>query len=121
MLSSGMPNALPFGHVSNKIATHQGNIRGAMFSLDCRGSPCCVTLFFVQTATNQAGEPEAKGIQQPPIQEAPPPSLIHGLINFELSNAYITPRGLDVQNKGLVIQPLFLPFRSLLVEREFHQ
>jgi hypothetical protein len=78
-----------------------------------------VTLFFLQTATNQAGEPEAKGIQQPPpIQEAPPPSLIHGLINFELSNAYITPRGLDVQNKGLVIQPLFLLFFDLYSSKD---
>lgn len=48
-----------------------------------------------------------------PVQEPPPPSLIHGLVNVDFSNAYITPRGLDVQNKGLVIQPLFLLFFDL--------
>src|SRR5260370_24594525 len=70
------------------------------------------TLIFAIASSVNAGEPEAKNVQAPPL-EAPPQSLIHGLINLELSNAYITPRGLDVQNKGLVLQPLFLLFFDL--------
>ena len=57
-------------------------------------------------------------LQPAPLQEAPPPSLIHGLVNLEFSNAYITPRGLDVQNKGLVIQPLFLLFFDLYSSKD---
>jgi hypothetical protein len=77
------------------------------------------TLSFSVTASVKAGEEDAKAPEPaPPLQEAPPPSLIHGLINLEFSNAYITPRGLDVQNKGLVIQPLFLLFFDLYSSKD---
>jgi hypothetical protein len=76
------------------------------------------TVSFADTASVRAGEPEAKEPAPAPPLEAPPPSLIHGLINLELSNAYITPRGLDVQNKGLVIQPLFLLFFDLYSSKQ---
>jgi hypothetical protein len=76
------------------------------------------TLIFTITSTVRAGEPEAKSTVQAPPLEAPPLSLIHGLINLEFSNAYITPRGLDVQNKGLVLQPLFLLFFDLYSPKE---
>jgi hypothetical protein len=45
---------------------------------------------------------------------APAPfSKVHGLLQLEFSNAYITPRGLLVENQGLVIQPLLLLFWDL--------
>jgi hypothetical protein len=59
-----------------------------------------------------AGEPELKNPAPPPL-ETPPPSLIHGLINIEVSDHYMTPRGLDVQNKGVIFQPLLLLFFDL--------
>jgi hypothetical protein len=77
------------------------------------------TFLFASLSTTIAGEDESKAPETPPPPlEAPPQSLIHGLINLELSNAYITPRGLDVQNKGLVIQPLFLLFFDLYSSKD---
>ena len=40
-------------------------------------------------------------------------SIFHGYLDLRLSNAYITPRGLVVENEGLVFQPLFLLFADL--------
>src|ERR1700722_17657392 len=77
---------------------------------------CTVSL--TVTTWVRAGEPEAEEPAPAPPLEAPPPSLIHGLTNMELSNAYITPRGLDVQNKGLVIPPLFLLFFDLYSSKQ---
>src|SRR3954454_2945100 len=50
-------------------------------------------------------EPEAK-------------SRIHALLNLEFSDHYITPRGLNVENQGLVFQPLFLLFTQLYHSEE---
>ena len=62
----------------------------------------------------RAGEPDGKTPVLTPLPVAPPPpSIIHGLISVDFSDHYITPRGLDVQNKGLVVQPLFLLFFDL--------
>jgi hypothetical protein len=38
---------------------------------------------------------------------------VHGLLNLEFSDHYITPRGLNVENQGLVFQPLLLIFWDL--------
>jgi len=35
-------------------------------------------------------------------------SNVHGLVAWDASNHYITPRGLNVEDKGLVVQPLML-------------
>jgi hypothetical protein len=44
-----------------------------------------------------AGESDVKNpISTPPPLETPPQSLIHGLINIELSDHYMTPRGLTI-------------------------
>jgi hypothetical protein len=40
-------------------------------------------------------------------------SIFHGLLDLRFSNAYITPRGLIVEDEGLVFQPLFLLFADL--------
>ncbi|MDF3057771.1 MAG: hypothetical protein K0R17_1986 [Rariglobus sp.] len=42
-----------------------------------------------------------------------PRSKIHGLIQVEFSDHYITPRGLHIENEGVVVQPLLLLFWNL--------
>jgi hypothetical protein len=49
----------------------------------------------------------------------PPPSKVHALVNFEFSDHYLTPRGMDVQNHGVVFQPLVLGFFSLYESKHF--
>ena len=49
----------------------------------------------------------------PNITTAPPPSRIHALFNLEASSSYLTPRGLIVEDQGVVFQPLFLALVSL--------
>lgn len=41
------------------------------------------------------------------------PSKVNLLLNFEFSNMYLTPRGMIVQNEGLVFQPLALGFANV--------
>lgn len=49
-----------------------------------------------------------------PVMPAPEPSSrIHALLQLDFSDHYITPRGLNVENEGLVFQPLFLVFWDL--------
>jgi hypothetical protein len=38
---------------------------------------------------------------------------VHGLFNWDFSDHYITPRGLDTENQGIVVQPLLLLFWDL--------
>ncbi len=38
--------------------------------------------------------------------QAAPASFVHGLINLEFSDHHLTPRGINLQDKGLVSQPL---------------
>ncbi|MFA6961523.1 MAG: hypothetical protein WC205_12280 [Opitutaceae bacterium] len=42
-----------------------------------------------------------------------PRSKIHSLLQVEFSDHYITPRGLHIENEGIVIQPLLLVFWDL--------
>jgi hypothetical protein len=39
-----------------------------------------------------------------------PPSRLHALVNLEVSDKYLTPRGMIVQDEGVTIQTLFLGF-----------
>lgn len=48
-----------------------------------------------------------------PVVESPAPSPFHMLLKLDFSNDYITPRGLHIENQGLVFQPLFLTFTTL--------
>ena len=41
-------------------------------------------------------------------QSAPPPSRVNFLVDLTLSSHYLTPRGMDVSDQGLVLQPLIL-------------
>src|SRR6478609_6566098 len=49
----------------------------------------------------------------------PPPSRTHALVNFEFSDKYLTPRGMIVQNEGLVFQTLVLGFFNLYGTDDF--
>ena len=40
-------------------------------------------------------------------------SRVNGLVAFDFSDHYITPRGLNVEDKGLIVQPLLLLFWKL--------
>jgi len=52
-------------------------------------------------------------------EEAPAPSRVHALLNFEFSDKYLTPRGMIVQNQGLVFQQLALGFFNLYKDDAF--
>ena len=47
------------------------------------------------------------------VAPAPPPSRVHALVNFEFADKYLTPRGMIVQNEGVVFQPLVLGFANI--------
>ncbi|MEN3939875.1 hypothetical protein WJU23_01170 [Prosthecobacter sp. SYSU 5D2] len=48
-----------------------------------------------------------------PVIEPPPSPWLHALLKVDVSDHYITPRGLNIENQGLIIQPLFLIFSNL--------
>ncbi|TDU81253.1 hypothetical protein EI77_00556 [Prosthecobacter fusiformis] len=60
-------------------------------------------------ATSQAGEKNTIS----PVVEPPPSPWIHALLKVDVSDHYVTPRGLNVENQGLIVQPLFLIFWNL--------
>lgn len=47
------------------------------------------------------------------LEPEPPGLRIHGLVNLGFSDHYITPRGLNVENQGLIFQPLVLLFWNI--------
>ena len=65
----------------------------------------------IGVSASSAGEP-AKSLSKPIIEEELGLS-VHGLVQLEFSDHYITPRGLNVENQGLVFQPLVLLFWNL--------
>lgn len=65
--------------------------------------------------TSIAHADEAAAVTPPP----PPPSRTHALVNFEFSDKYLTPRGMIVQNEGLVFQNLVLGFFNLYGSDDF--
>ena len=56
-----------------------------------------------------AGTPSPKAV----VETKAPEPWLHALLQLDLSDHYITPRGLNVENEGLVFQPLFLVFADL--------
>jgi hypothetical protein len=52
------------------------------------------------------------GLSTTPIiaDEAPAPSRVNALVNFEFANQYLTPRGMIVHDRGLTFQQLTLAF-----------
>jgi len=52
-------------------------------------------------------------IARPALAQNTLGSRVNGLVSFDISDHYITPRGLNVEDKGVVIQPLTLLFWKL--------
>lgn len=59
-------------------------------------------------ATLTAGTPSSKAVIE--TKEEP---WLHALLQIDISDHYITPRGLNVENEGVIFQPLFLLFADL--------
>lgn len=51
--------------------------------------------------------------------DAPEPSRVHALLDFQFSDKYLTPRGMIVQNQGLVFQQLALGLFNLYQDDSF--
>lgn len=60
-----------------------------------------------------AGDDHTKEMAKPMAEEEPFGGRVNGLVQLEFSDHYITPRGLDVENQGVVFQPLALLFWDL--------
>lgn len=61
-----------------------------------------------------AGTPSAKA----PVMTTPEPEpWLHALLQIDVSDHYITPRGLNVENEGVIFQPLFLMFANLYSDK----
>ncbi len=45
-------------------------------------------------------------------------TLVHALFQLDISDHYITPRGLNVENEGVIFQPLFLVFWNLYSDKD---
>ncbi len=69
----------------------------------------CTGLALSAARAGDASDKLSKSILEP----EPPESRVHLLINLEVSDHYITPRGLNVENQGVVFQPLALIFWDL--------
>src|SRR6187402_425006 len=70
-----------------------------------------VVLMGAMAGQATAGTP-AKTLEKPIIEESLG-SRINGLVVMEFSDHYITPRGLNVEDEGLIWQPLVLIFWDL--------
>jgi hypothetical protein len=53
------------------------------------------------------------GSEKAVVETKPADPWIHALLQLDFSDHYITPRGLNVENEGLIFQPLFLVFWDL--------
>jgi hypothetical protein len=51
------------------------------------------------------------------VEPAAPQSRVHFLLQVDVSDHYITPRGLNVENEGVVFQPLLLSFWNLYSDK----
>jgi hypothetical protein len=75
-----------------------------------------VALLTSLALTNAHAGDDAKATQTAPPPEMAPPTLgsnITGLLNFEFSDKYYTPRGLESSKNGISFQPLLILFFDL--------
>lgn len=70
-------------------------------------------LFVLAACPVFAGPPAKEALEKPILTPEPEPSRVHVLLNLDISDHYITPRGLNVENQGVVFQPLLLVFWNL--------
>jgi hypothetical protein len=68
--------------------------------------------FLSLSPTASAGTASSKAV----VETKAPEPWLHALLQLDLSDHYITPRGLNVENKGIIFQPLFLVFANLYSE-----
>jgi hypothetical protein len=59
-----------------------------------------------QAASTDNAKPASKSEPVLFLDAAPSTSKIHGFLDFRFATGYLTPRGLQVENSGLVMQPL---------------
>ena len=85
--------------------------RGSLHFFSTRALALANTLALALTSVSRAGHDVTKEMKMP--AEEALGSRIHGLVNLEVSDHYITPRGLNVENQGVIFQPLVLLFWNL--------
>ena len=76
-------------------------------------APLLATLVCFATPLH-AGTPETAAA---PLEPAASQPIVHFLLQLDFSDHYITPRGLNVEDKGLIFQPLLLSFWSLYSDK----
>lgn len=76
---------------------------------------CLLALSPLFSPTSMAGTQAPKNPAVAPPETEP---WIHALLQLDFSDHYITPRGLNVENEGLIFQPLFLVFWDLYSSKD---
>jgi hypothetical protein len=90
--------------------TLQTNTRGGVVTSDAPPTgPTTTTSRRMKTVPASDGKTAKETI----VEEKPEGLRIHGLVNLQFSDHYFTPRGLDVENQGVIFQPLVLLFWGL--------
>ncbi len=84
-------------------------LRSAVFLL----AACAAFTLVAVADDNDADSKDLKGITPPPVEKDTLGSKISGLLNFEFSDKYYTPRGLMSSNGGVSFQPLLILFFDL--------
>lgn len=108
-----LPEATPSDSAADASAPDMAS--GQLFALDNTQSGATATTQNTPTGSNYANTPtigETK--RETPVTPAAPEIVaaspekpnIHGFFNSSFKTAYVTPRGLVVQNEGLVWQPI---------------
>ena len=72
--------------------------------------PSLLAAFLSATPCLTAGTTDAAA---PAVEPAKPPLKLNMLLQLDISDHSITPRGLNVENDGAIFQPLFLLFANL--------
>ena len=77
----------------------------ALFAAGCLFTAAALPVF--------AGPSAKEKLEKSILAPEPEPSRVHALLNVDISDHYITPRGLNVENQGVIFQPLLLVFWTL--------
>jgi len=76
------------------------------------------TALLIAAATTPLHAGNEETAAAPPVTMPDSQPIAHFLLQLDFSDAYITPRGLNVENQGLVFQPLLLSFWSLYSNKD---
>lgn len=80
---------------------------GSVFTLLTAGALAAASL------TASAGTISKARMDKSVVEPEAEPSRVHALVNVDISDHYITPRGLNVENSGVIFQPIVLLFWTL--------